>query len=138
LPVSAAAPLARLLALYQAGYLPDSPGLHDQAAALGWHGCTRLDALFARWPLSVVALPDSTRLAWLNIEARVDWGRVRAVRIGGPSSPRAATDSPGGAARPWPNLALRAIQPRNRRSRLMCRRSSRRSQRCLYAAAGQI
>jgi len=81
-PVSAES-LARLLALYQAGYRPESAGLHEQTAALGWHGCARLDRLFARWPLSVIALPDGTRLAWPDIEARVAWEHVRATYIDG-------------------------------------------------------
>lgn len=75
--------LTQLLALYQAGYLPDSLGLHAQAAALGWHACAALDERFAQWPFTVIALPDGTRLAWPDIEARVDWQHTRPVRIDG-------------------------------------------------------
>lgn len=73
----------RLVALYQAGYPPESAVMHEQTAALGWDDGARLDRLFTRWPLSVVALPDGTRLVWPDFEARVDWQKVCPVCIDG-------------------------------------------------------
>ena len=74
--------LAQLMALYRSGYLPDSPGLQDQAATLGWTACAHLDERFAKNPLASIILPDDRVLSYNDIIDRIDWSRPRAVRVG--------------------------------------------------------
>ena len=73
--------LGQLMALYQAGYLPDSPGLHDQALGLGWTACAHLDERFALNPLASITLPDGRVLSHEDILDRIDWSQSRPAHI---------------------------------------------------------
>ena len=75
--------LDQFLALYQAGYLPDSPALRDKATALGWHECARLDRVVACNLAATVVLPDGSRRTGLDLMDAVDWSRETSATMSG-------------------------------------------------------
>lgn len=74
--------LAQLLALHQAGYLPDSVGLHTLARALGWTACAELDERFARNPLASLVLPDGRVVCHDAVLAGIDWACPCPITVG--------------------------------------------------------
>ena len=72
----------RLEALYRAGNLPDSIGLHGMTDALGWDDCAELDRVIA-WNLFVeVRLPDGRSFAGHEIAERIDFAHPRTSQVG--------------------------------------------------------
>ena len=74
--------LEQLIALHQAGYLPDSPGLRDSAIAFGWVSCAYLDERFAKNALASIILSDGRVLSYDDIINWIDWSHPRASRVG--------------------------------------------------------
>lgn len=73
----------QLIALYQAGYDPDTPRLHDQAVALGWHECARLDEIIACNLGATVVLPNGARITGIEIMEAVDWNQEKPANVSG-------------------------------------------------------
>lgn len=64
----------RLLALYRAGYEPDTPRLLNMARDLGWADCMLLARATAQYPLvTLVITPGRRRLCALEMAHAVDW-----------------------------------------------------------------
>lgn len=73
----------QLLALYQAGYDPDTPLLRDQAVAQGWYECAHLDRIVACNLGATVVLPDGARLLGIDIMDMIDWTREIPTNVSG-------------------------------------------------------
>jgi len=79
--------LERLAALYRAGHLPDSPGVHRMAEGLGWTDCVELDTAIALNVFIEVRLPEGRSVPGHEVTRELEVAEPRSSHVGSVAVP---------------------------------------------------